>query len=103
VRLEGNNSTSGTLGAPTMVYEAVFYENNPTQFDIQVGANSRNAISAIWHDFDYSRITGASLTGNFTVTNNTAVLPITISSTNAYNMNVRLNMYPAPNVWVAVN
>lgn len=103
VRLEGNNAISGTLGAPTIVYEAVFYENNPTQFDIQVGANSRNTISAVWHDFDYSRINSAPLTGNFTVTNNTAVLPITISSTNAYNMNVRLNMFPAPNVWVAVN
>jgi len=41
VRFEGTNSTSGTLGAPNMVWEAIFYENAPSQIDIQIGSNAR--------------------------------------------------------------
>ena len=41
VRTEGNASTSGTLGSPGMVCEWVFYENNPTQIDLQLGVNNR--------------------------------------------------------------
>lgn len=41
VRFEGTNSTSGTLGSPNMVWEAVFYENTPNQIDIQIGSNAR--------------------------------------------------------------
>lgn len=41
VRLEGTASTGGTLGSPNMVYEAVFYENAPSQIDIHVGVNAR--------------------------------------------------------------
>jgi hypothetical protein len=44
IRYEGNNGTSGTLGSPGMVYEAVFYENTPSQIDIHMGVN--NAYSA---------------------------------------------------------
>ena len=40
VRWEGTNSTSGTLGSPNMVWEAVFYEATPAQIDIQIGANA---------------------------------------------------------------
>jgi len=41
IRFEGSAGTSGTLGSPTMVYEAVFYENAPSQIDINVGVNAR--------------------------------------------------------------
>ena len=41
VRLEGNASTSGILGNPGMVCEWIFYENNTTQIDLQLGANNR--------------------------------------------------------------
>ena len=41
IRYEGNNNTTGTLGSPTMVYEAVFYEAFPSQIDIHIGGNSR--------------------------------------------------------------
>lgn len=44
IRYEGNNSTGGTLGSPTMVYEAVFYENSPSQIDIHMGVNSRYTV-----------------------------------------------------------
>jgi hypothetical protein len=41
VRLEGHTAYSGgVLGSPTMVCEYVFYENNPTQIDLQIGANN---------------------------------------------------------------
>ncbi|MEK7546453.1 MAG: Ig-like domain-containing protein [Patescibacteria group bacterium] len=40
VRYEGNNSTSGTVGSPTIVYEAVFY-TGASYFDVHMGANSR--------------------------------------------------------------
>lgn len=39
VRYEGNNSTSGTAGSPTIVYEAVFYSGQ-SYIDIHMGANS---------------------------------------------------------------
>lgn len=41
VRIEGAASTTGTLGSPTMVNEYVFYEDTPTQIDLQVGVNGR--------------------------------------------------------------
>lgn len=41
VRYEGHNfNAGGILGSPTMVYEAIFYENAPSQIDIQVGVNA---------------------------------------------------------------
>lgn len=43
VRLEGNASTSGTLGSPNMVCEYTFYENTPAQIDLQLGQNNRKS------------------------------------------------------------
>ncbi len=40
IRYEGNNSTSGTVGSPTIVYEAVFY-SGASYFDLYMGSNSR--------------------------------------------------------------
>jgi hypothetical protein len=37
VRVEGTNSTFGTLGNPNMISEYVFYENNNTRIDVHVG------------------------------------------------------------------
>jgi hypothetical protein len=42
IRFEGTAATGGTLGSPTMVWEAVFYEAIPSQIDIQCGANLRS-------------------------------------------------------------
>lgn len=45
VRLEGNASTSGTLGSPGMVCEYTFYEANPSRIDLQVGVNNAKQVS----------------------------------------------------------
>jgi hypothetical protein len=41
VRVEGSAATGGTVNSPTMVNEYVFYENAPTQIDLQLGTNAR--------------------------------------------------------------
>ena len=41
IRYEGTSATSGLLGSPNMVWEVVFYENNKSQIDIQIGAMGR--------------------------------------------------------------
>ena len=41
IRSEGTNATSGTIGSPNMVYEAIFYEAIPSQIDIQIGTMTR--------------------------------------------------------------
>ena len=40
IRQEGTSSTGGTVGSPSMVCEWTFYENAPSQIDLQVGINS---------------------------------------------------------------
>ena len=45
IRIEGNAGVSGTLGAPGMVCEYVFYENNIDQIDLQLGVNNRKTVS----------------------------------------------------------
>jgi len=40
VRQEGTSTTSGSVGSPSMVCEWTFYENAPSQIDLQVGVNS---------------------------------------------------------------
>jgi hypothetical protein len=37
---EGNNTTSGTLGSPTVVSMIIFYENDPNKIDIIIDKNS---------------------------------------------------------------
>jgi hypothetical protein len=41
IRIEGNNTTSGTTDAPTMLTEIIFYENAPSQIDIHIWQNSK--------------------------------------------------------------
>jgi hypothetical protein len=41
VRFEGTNGVTGVVNSPTMVWEATFYEANPAQIDIQIGANNQ--------------------------------------------------------------
>ena len=40
IRQEGTSTTFGTVGSPSMVCEWTFYENAPSQIDLQVGINS---------------------------------------------------------------
>ena len=95
VRYEGNNTTSGTVGSPTIIYEALFTQNSST-IDIGMGINSScdsnsgllgitdgkdSVLEATWPGAIYSsgytlsnataiknknyRITAASLTSSF--------------------------------------
>lgn len=42
VRYEGHTSyNGGVLGSPTVVWEMTFYENAPSQIDLQIGANGK--------------------------------------------------------------
>jgi hypothetical protein len=45
VIIEGNASTSGTLGTPGMKMEYTFYENAPTQIDLIIAQNNRKTVS----------------------------------------------------------
>lgn len=45
VRVEGNASTSGTLGSPNMLCEYVFYEAFPARIDLQLAQNNRKTTS----------------------------------------------------------
>lgn len=102
IRWEGTASTSGTLGNPNMVYEAVFYEATNNQIDVHTGVNARWTSGTSTYNFGSSSI-NVPLTGNLTVTSDTATLPITINTSTATVMNVRLAIFPAPNVSINLN
>ncbi len=102
VRWEGTASTSGTLGAPNMVYEAVFYEATPAQVDVHTGVNARWTTTTTTYPFAAGDIS-VPFTGVMTVSSNTASLPITINTQSSLDMNVRLGIFPAPNVNITVN
>jgi len=102
VRWEGTASTSGTLGSPNMVYEAVFYEATPNQVDVHTGVNARWSTTVATYPFAAGDVS-VPLTGVMTVSSNTASLPITINTQSALTMNVRLGIFPAPNVNISVN
>jgi hypothetical protein len=104
VRYEGTNAISGTLGSPNMVYEVVFYENTSNQIDVHTGVNARWSSQTLGsvYPFDYTAVS-VPLTGTISVNNNSSSLPITISTSYALTMNVRLGIFPAPNVDILVN
>lgn len=45
IRVEGNGTTSGTLGSPNMICEYTFYEAEPAQIDLQLGATNKKSVS----------------------------------------------------------
>lgn len=102
IRWEGTASTSGTEGFPNMVYEAVFYEATNNQIDIHTGVNARWSTVTTTYPFTSSDIS-VPLTGTVTVNSNTATLPITVNTASSLLMNVRLGIFPAPNVGITVN
>ena len=52
VRYEGHTSyTGGVLGSPTIVWEMIFYENDISRIDLQMGANGRIVGTASDTDF----------------------------------------------------
>ena len=104
IRWEGHYSfQNGVLGSPTILWESTFYQATSNRIDINLGINK--AWGSLY-DFVPSIISGTPLTGNFTVTNNTATLPIIVNNTvttSAYTINVRTNTYPAASVDFNIN
>jgi len=45
IRIEGNGTTTGTLGSPNMICEYTFYEATPAQIDLQLGVTNRKSVS----------------------------------------------------------
>ena len=104
VRWEGhNNWNGGTLGFPTMLWEATFYESDPTQIDIQTGVNNRwTTLVGDPYPFSYAAV-NVPLSGTAVVTSGSASLPITISTAADLTMNVRLGIFPTPNIDIKIN
>ena len=57
IRYEGNNSTTGILGSPGIVYEVVFYENLPSQIDIHIDTNNRSTGNSFGSTSSFSQAT----------------------------------------------
>lgn len=102
IRFEGTAGYSGVSGSPNMVFEAVFHEDIPAQIDIHTGVNARWALTTSVYPFDYKDVS-VPLVDTLTVNDNTAILPITITSDTQYVMTVRLGVTPTPTVNVTVN
>jgi hypothetical protein len=101
IRFEGAASPSGGIN---LIYEVVFYENNSNTIDVQIANNARWSATADGAMYPFSSADiSVPLVGTLTVNNNAASLPITISSTNAYKMTVRLGIFPTPSVNIDVN
>jgi len=59
VRWEGTNFYTGTLGNPTMVWEATFYENAPSHIDIQIGVNAVVSEGVTFYDTRFNGTSSA--------------------------------------------
>jgi hypothetical protein len=59
IRYEGSNAVSGTLGFPTIEWEATFYESVPDQIDIQIGQNASAPGETIFTDAKFSGTSAA--------------------------------------------
>jgi hypothetical protein len=105
IRWEGHHIYSSTdSGNPTMIYEATFYEQYPTRVEIHTGVNARWALqpAIATPPFSVSNINKA-LVGTMTVNNSQSTLPITISTSTGYVMNVRLGVFPSPSIDITIN
>lgn len=101
IRYEGTANHTGQE-IPNMIYEATFYENANNQIDIHTAQNARIITRADVYNFDSSDIS-VPLCGNITVNNNTGSLPITILTLDSFTLNIRLGIFPTPDVNIQVN
>ena len=104
IRWEGHHIYNTSSTTPTMIYEATFYEQYPTRVEIHTGVNDRWSIlpAIATPPFSVSDINKA-LVGTMTVSSGSATLPITISTLTGYVMNVRLGIFPSPDVDITLN
>jgi len=82
IRYEGTaNSTGGTLGFPTLVWEAVFYEATPSQIDIQCGVNPSARFYGVCDSFSLLKLLiGVTNQGNRITTTTVPINSYSISS-----------------------
>jgi len=104
IRWEGHNAASGgNPNSPDMIYEATFYENTPAKIEVHTGVNSRwSFVTGDVYPFSVS-VVNVPLVGTMTVNSGQATLPITMSTTAALSMNVRLGIFPSPSVNITIN
>ena len=104
IRWEGHHIYNTSSTTPTMIYEATFYEQYPTRVEIHTGVNARWALqpAIATPPFSVSNINKA-LVGTMTVNNSQSTLPITISTSTGYVMNVRLGVFPSPSIDITIN
>lgn len=104
IRWEGHNAPSGgNSSSPDMIYETTFYEAIPAKFEVHTGVNSR-WVSVVNDVYPFSATdVNVPLVGTMTVVNGQATLPITMNTVNPLLMNVRLGIFPSPNVNITIN
>jgi hypothetical protein len=101
IRFEGTASSSGGIN---LIYEVLFYENNPETIDVQIANNARWGVSFDGDIYPFSSADiSVPLVGTLTVNNNLASLPVTITSTSQILLTARLGIFPTPSVNVTVN
>jgi len=104
IRWEGHNFyQGGNANSPDMIYEVTFYENTPAKIEVHTGVNSRWSFSTgEVYPFSASNV-NVPLVGTMTVNSGQATLPITMITTAALAMNVRLGIFPSPSVNITIN
>jgi hypothetical protein len=104
IRWEGHHIYNTSSTTSTMIYEATFYEQYPTRVEIHTGVNARWALQSTIAipPFSVSDINKA-LVGTMTVNSSQSTLPITISTSTGYVMNVRLGVFPSPSIDITIN
>lgn len=104
IRFQGHISyDGGILGSPTLEWEARFYESSQNQIDLHIGINNRVTLQSSQYTITPSEIGSIPLAGTVTINNGTANLTITAQTLDSYICNVRLGIFPAPNVNLQIN
>lgn len=112
IRYEGFISyQANSMSEPGTIYEVIFYENSPSTIDVQVGENTRWSNTKIektsggdWLAFpDISVPTTGTVAVSVVNGIGTGVLPITVNTSKTLLLNVRLNMFPTPDVDLILN
>jgi hypothetical protein len=85
-----------------MIYEVTFYEAIPAKIEVHTGVNSRWSSVASIYPFSVANV-DVPLVGTMTVNSGQATLPITVSTADSLEMNVRLGIFPSPSVNITIN
>jgi len=94
--------TAYNITVPNLIWEATFYENIPNKIDIHIGQNAAQVDDYFPFIGEYVNVDRV---GKFIVNSNTATLPITVNRFVPVQtkMNLRLGMYPTPEIDIQLN